>query len=133
MTDTVEGVVIATASDAITLTVVGGGPDPNDVLLAFMNDLIVTIDDLQDNDFVKPQRRNTLLNKLQEVIDLINAAEYAEARSKLIHDIMPKTTGLKITESGYKPYKNVWIISCEAQDTCLGIISDLIVFLDSVL
>ena len=87
ITDTVGGSVVGTASDALTLTVEGGGGGPSPE--ALVNDLICAKDDLT---FAKPQYVKAMMNKLNALKKLIDADEYAEAYDKLQNDINPKLT-----------------------------------------
>ena len=87
VTDTVEGVVVGTASDSITLTVIGDGEPPSPEEL--VQDLIDSMDDLT---FITPQAYNAMMNKLQALQKLIVDGNYAEALDKLQNDIAPKLT-----------------------------------------
>ncbi len=51
--------------------------------------------DLSEEDFVKEadNRKNTIYEKLEEVMDLIANEEYQKAIDKLLHDIKPITDG----------------------------------------
>jgi hypothetical protein len=68
-------------------------------------------------------RKNTLVNKLEEVRKMINDGNYDAAIDKLTNDIRPKMDG---------EGKNDWIICEDAQDDLTGMIDELIEYLKSM-
>jgi outer membrane protein assembly factor BamB len=68
-------------------------------------------------------RKKTLVNKLEEVRDMINAGDYEGAMDKLINDIRPKMDGKG---------KNDWITCETAQNDLTGMIDELIEYLKSL-
>lgn len=63
--------------------------------------------------WLKKNGEKTIINKINEVIALKEAGKYMEAYNKLLHDIKPKLTGVKVDELGNsfgKPdFKNAWV------------------------
>lgn len=62
------------------------------------------------NCWQKKNYQATMINKINEVIALKESGQYAEAYSKLIHDVSPKLTGMKV--NGNPDFKNAWV--CES-------------------
>ena len=67
----------------------------------------------------KKNNKATMINKLNEVKDLISENDFEEAYDKLLHDIKPKLTGLKTDENenpwGNGVFKNPWVVCPELQ------------------
>lgn len=59
-----------------------------------------------------PNAGNTLGNKMEAVISLIEAERYQDALSKLQKDVLPKIDGCALRG---EPDKDDWIVTCEAQ------------------
>ncbi|NIM15433.1 MAG: hypothetical protein GTO45_25945 [Candidatus Aminicenantes bacterium] len=72
------------------------------------------IANLPDTSFAKnaQNRRNALLNKLDQVMAAIDSGQYKDAINKLVNDISKKTDGC-ITFGATD--KNDWIVDCQAQ------------------
>jgi len=80
-----------------------------------VEELTDTIDEINllDPDVFKNQNmQNTLTNKINAVIEMIDQGEYLEALRKLENDILKKTNGC--AEEGSSD-KNDWIEDCESQ------------------
>ena len=74
-------------------------------------------------DFKNPNMANTLTNKINAALQLIDQGLYAEARDKLQDDILRKTDGCATIGT---PDKNDWIIDCAAQAQLYALISEAI-------
>ncbi len=96
--------------------------DPDDLL----DDIIEYILGLPDDAFKNnpDQRKNALVNKLEEVRQMILDGDYEEAIDKLENDIRPKMDG---------EGKNDWIIDPQAQEDLMDMIDELIEYLESLL
>ena len=70
--------------------------------------------------------RNTLTKKINEVIALLQAGAYADALSKLLNDIAPKTDGCAL---GGSPDQTDWIRDCASQAQLAQQIQDAIVLI----
>ncbi|MBA7667137.1 hypothetical protein ES703_75222 [subsurface metagenome] len=71
------------------------------------------VDMMLDPDTLKNKNmKNTLLNKINAVQQMLDKGRYEEALNKLQNDILQKTDGC--AETG-EPDKNDWIITCEEQ------------------
>lgn len=88
------------------------------------------IDDLPDYVFKNnpEHRRNTLLEKMDAVIELINAGDYEHAINKLNHDIRAKADGYL----GGNP-KNDWITDEITQRELNNLIDELIVYIEGLM
>lgn len=88
------------------------------------------IQDLPEDAFINNanERKSAFVEKLQEVIKLINAGNYVEAILKLKHDIRPKCDG----SLGGNPY-NDWITDPKAQQKLCEMIDALIAYLESLI
>ena len=81
-----------------------------------IDDLITKIQDLLDECWRKPasNRKNTMINKLTTLKDMVSLNNLEGAYDKLLHDIKPKLTGLKTDENeeewGNGTFKNPWVI-----------------------
>jgi hypothetical protein len=79
------------------------------------------------------QRKAALSDEIQDVIIMVKAKNYCGAYEKLLHDIKPKLTGLKIDENKIPwckgVFKNPWVIDFNAQkllrDQCDQLLSEL--------
>jgi hypothetical protein len=64
-------------------------------------------------------RKNTMINKLIVLKDLISDISFEAACNKLLHDIKPKLTGDKTKENeeseGNEEFKNPWVTCTELQ------------------
>jgi hypothetical protein len=72
--------------------------------------------------------KNALLNKINEVLKMIEEGNYTSALSKLEHDILAKMNGCG--ETG-EPDKNDWIITCEQQNQIYPLIIETIEYVKS--
>ena len=78
---------------------------------------------LDPNSLKNENMKNALLNKIDEVLEMIDGGLYEDALSKLENDILAKMNGC--SEIG-EPDKNDWIITCEAQDIICPLIIETI-------
>jgi len=86
---------------------------------------------LLDPDSMKnANQKNALLNKIDEVLGMIDAGRYAEALAKLENDILQKTDGCA---NGGEPDKNDWIRSCDEQEQVYGVVMETIEDLKSLM
>ncbi|MFX0140689.1 MAG: NosD domain-containing protein [Candidatus Hodarchaeota archaeon] len=64
-------------------------------------------------------RKNAMINKIDEAIVLCENEEYLECYDKVLHDIKPKLTGLKVDEEGNPfgngVFNNPWVIDQNLQ------------------
>jgi hypothetical protein len=95
--------------------------DPMDLLDKIIEYILGLDDDCFKNN--ADNRKNALVNKLEEVRDMINNGDYDGAIDKLINDIRPKMDG---------EGKNDWIICEDAQNDLTGMIDQLIEYLQSL-
>lgn len=78
--------------------------------------LIEKIEGSPDECWRKPasNRKNTMINKLTTLKDMVSLNNLEGAYDKLLHDIKPKLTGLKTDENeeewGNGTFKNPWVI-----------------------
>jgi hypothetical protein len=75
-------------------------------------------------------RRNALLNKLDQVIAKIDSGQYPDAINKLLNDIHKKMDGC-VTSGA--PDKNDWIVDCQAQSQLNNWINILITGLSEIM
>ncbi len=86
-----------------------------------IDDLIEKIQDSLEECWRKPagNRKNTMINKLTTLKDMVSLNNLEGAYDKLLHDIKPKLTGLKTDENeeewGNGTFKNPWVI-CDDLD-----------------
>ena len=73
--------------------------------------------------------KNALLNKIDEVLEMIDDGLYEDALSKLEHDILAKMNGCG--ETG-EPDKNDWIITCEEQSTLYPLVIETIEYVEGL-
>lgn len=71
-----------------------------------------TINALPTSAFKNANMANTLTNKINAVLQLIEEGQYAAARDKLQNDILNKTDGCATTGA---PDKNDWVLDCASQ------------------
>jgi hypothetical protein len=81
------------------------------------------ISSLNPSVFKNSNMQNALLNKLNAVINNINAGDYTDALDQLQNDILGKTDGCATSGS---PDKNDWIETCTAQNMVYPYIIKLI-------
>ncbi len=82
--------------------------------------------------FSNPNRGNALTNKLNSILDLINAGEYQVALDKLNNDILPKTDGCTLDPIGVSDKKD-WIEDCDEQKVVYDYVNELIDRLNSLI
>jgi predicted outer membrane repeat protein len=97
---------------------------PQDVLDRLI-DIVVGLDPAS---LTNPNTGDTLVNKLQATIALIDAGLYQDALMKLQHDILPKTDGCALRG---QPDKDDWIITCEGQQQVYPLVLQAIQLLQS--
>ncbi len=95
--------------------------DPMDLLDKIIEYILGLDDDCFKNN--ADNRKNALVNKLEEVRKMINEGDYEGAIDKLLNDIRPKMDG---------EGKNDWIICEDAQNDLTGMIDELIEYLESL-
>jgi hypothetical protein len=113
--------------------------DPNNVtilavtsagaVVTALQDLIDAINLVPPGDLKNANMAGTLTNKVNAVLELVDQYEFAEARDKLVNDLLAKTDGCNASGA---PDKNDWITSCDEQAVIYGMITDAIALLDSV-
>ncbi|MGB2809230.1 MAG: hypothetical protein WBC22_15920 [Sedimentisphaerales bacterium] len=87
--------------------------DFSNVESSMQGTLLDAVDIMLDPNSLKNENmKNALLNKIDEVLEMIYGGLYEDALSKLEHDILQKTNGCG--DAG-EPDKNDWIITCEEQ------------------
>jgi len=86
--------------------------------LADAVELMLNPENLKNNNL-----KNSLLNKIDEVLDMIDEGLYKDALNKLQNDILSKMNGC--SETG-EPDKNDWIITCEEQNQIYPLIIETI-------
>ncbi len=111
---------------------------PTDVVggvISKIEDLIEFIIESPEECWRKPaqNRKNTMINKLTSLQELISQELFEEAYNKMLHDIKPKLTALKTDEDeipwGNGTFKQAWVV-CEYlrdefQVDCNAILNDL--------
>lgn len=80
----------------------------------FLIKAIGIIGGLQPSDFIHPNRKKSLINKLNAVLFNVDKGDFQQARDKLVSDILPKIDGCAESEPP-TPDGNDWIIDCPAQ------------------
>ena len=112
----------------------GTGTDTSTVTIMSAEEAIPVMDDyIQDlpDDVFKnnpDQRKNAFSEKLDKVIELIDAGEYQKAIDKLQHDIRAKADGYVDGNP-----KNDWITDPRAQQEICTMIDDLVAYLETLL
>lgn len=112
----------------------GTGTDTRTVTIMSAEETIPVMDDyirdLPDDVFKNnpDQRKNAFSEKLDKVIELIDAGEYQKAIDKLQHDIRAKADGYVDGNP-----KNDWITDPGAQQEICTMIDDLVAYLETLL
>lgn len=98
--------------------------------------LIEYINETLDECWRKPaqNRKNTMINKLTSLQELILQELFEEAYNKMLHDIKPKLTALKTDEDeipwGNGTFKQAWVVCQHIRDdfqvACNAILNELI-------
>lgn len=84
---------------------------------------ITAINDIPLDDLKNINMQNTLTNKVNAALALIEQGAYAEALNKLQNDLLGKTDGCATSGS---PDKNDWIEDCAGQDQVYQLIMEAI-------
>jgi glucuronoarabinoxylan endo-1,4-beta-xylanase len=92
-------------------------------------ELMDTINDLDDSVFKNPNNKKALTNKLNAVINQLGAGNYDGSIAKLEEDLLGKTNGC--VEIG-EPDNNDWILDCESQAVVYPLIVELIDYLQNM-
>jgi hypothetical protein len=98
-------------SDSSNATIVATGG--TQTIIVTLTDAILVINNLAPGSFKNGNMANTLTNKINAAIQMIEQGLYEDAIDKLQNDILAKTDGCA-TAGG--PDKNDWITSCTAQN-----------------
>ena len=91
-------------------------------IIPLIDDLIDKIQDSNDDCWRKKasNRKNTMINKLNELKELVSSNNFEDAYNKLLHDIKPKLTGLKTDENedpwGNEEFENPWVVCDELNE-----------------
>jgi glucuronoarabinoxylan endo-1,4-beta-xylanase len=88
-----------------------------------------TINNLDDSVFNNPNNKKALTNKLNAVINQLEAGNYDGAINKLENDLLAKTDGC--VETGH-PDKNDWLLDCDTQAAIYPLIVELIEYLQNM-
>ncbi|MDO8586726.1 MAG: PKD domain-containing protein [Armatimonadota bacterium] len=97
-------------SDSSNVTIVATGGTGS--ILSALAQAIYAINHLPPDSFKNDTMANTLTNKINAAIQMIDQGLYADALDKLQNDIVAKTDGCATAGS---PDKNDWITNCTAQ------------------
>ncbi|MHC4692790.1 MAG: hypothetical protein ACYS67_08610, partial [Planctomycetota bacterium] len=93
--------------------------------------LIDAVDIMLDPNSLKNENmKNTLLNKIDEVLGMIDEGLYSDALDKLEYDILAKMNGCGETGG---PDKNDWIIACEQQNVVFPLVIETIEYVKSLM
>jgi hypothetical protein len=93
-----------------------------DLLGKIIDDLIDNIESSSAVSWREPStnRKQTMIDKLIAVKDLVGTHNFEEAYDILLHDIKPKLTGLKTDENeepwGNDIFNNPWVTCCDLQE-----------------
>jgi hypothetical protein len=77
--------------------------------------------------------QNSLTNKINSVLSLIDHGEYEQALDKLQNDLLKKTNGCAETTDPRSADKNDWIKECPTQDVVYPLIQETIDYLEQLL
>ncbi|MCK4779218.1 MAG: hypothetical protein KAT57_03475 [Candidatus Lokiarchaeota archaeon] len=97
-----------------------------------IDQLIEKIQASSDECWRKPanNRKNTMINKLNGLKDLVSDDNLEDVYNKLLHEIKPKLTGLKTDENeeawGNGVFKNPWVICPTLQEELRLICNDIL-------
>jgi len=109
------------------------------IIIQKIGDGFAIISDSDEDCWKKPgsNRRNAMIQKLDELKSLVLEGEMQEAYDKLLHDIKPKLTGLKTDEDeapwGNGLFNEPWVINTDLQEQCRIWSNDLLTRLKQVL
>ena len=85
---------------------------------------------LPDESLKNKNLKNALTNKINEVLAMVDAGLYVDARDKLQNDILRKTNGC--AEMG-EPDKNDWITTCPEQGQVYPLVIQAIELLETLI
>jgi hypothetical protein len=85
---------------------------------------------LDVNSLVNENMYGALSNKIDVVMNMIEAGQYQQAINKLENDVLQKTDGCALTGS---PDKNDWITTCEQQGLIYPLIIEMIEYLEGLI
>jgi len=101
-----------------------------------ISNLIIKIIESSEDCWRKPaqNRKNTMINKLTSLQELISQELFEEAYNKMLHDIKPKLTALKTDENdepwGNGTFKQAWVVCQHLRNVfrvdCNTILNELI-------
>ena len=105
--------------------------DWSDVVSSLQGTLGDAVDVMLDTDSLKNSNmKNALMNKIEQVLEMIDAGLYEDALKKLENDILKKTDGCIKTG---QPDKNDWIKTCEAQQQIYPFVIETIDYVNSLM
>jgi len=120
-----DGLVYSEA-DYVTIMAISSVNSVVEVLL----EAISAINGLDPDSLMNKNLANTLTNKINAVLEMIDQGYYEDALDKLQNDILQKTNGC--ADSG-APDKNDWIKTCEGQAEVYPLIMEAIDLLEGLL
>lgn len=100
-----------------------------DATTCTLQETITAVNTIDLGDFKNKNMQNTLTNKVNATLELVDQGSYAEALDKLQNDLLGKTNGC--TNLG-EPDKNDWIQECACQDQVYPLIIEAIGYLESL-
>lgn len=100
--------------------------DPSEII----NEAIDVISAMPDDSFSNPNKRKTLINKLNATLKMVDNGEYEEAVEKLQFDILPKIDGCTLRG---EPDKQDWIIDCDDQKEVYVLIEKAIASIEALI
>jgi len=101
-----------------------------DALVQILLELIDQVNLLPDESLKNKNLKNTLTNKINEVLAMVDEGLYVDAKDKLQNDILRKTNGCD--EMG-EPDKNDWITTCPEQGQVYPLIIQAIELLETLI
>ena len=100
-----------------------------DATIQTLQDLLSTINNLDDGVFKNKNTVKTLKNKINAILKQVDGGLYQGALGKMVGDILSKTNGCA---EGGVPDKNDWIVDCEAQNQVYPLVIKVIELLGSL-
>jgi len=113
-------------ADSVTITAISLEDAAMQTIIEIQNEIVL----LDPNSLKNENMANALSNKIDEVLSMVEAANYHAAMQKLAHDILAKTDGC--ANSG-KPDKNDWIKTCPQQNQIYPLIIETIDYLNTLM
>jgi len=92
-------------------------------------DIVDAVNNLPKDVFKNKNMGKSLTNKLSAAISKIQEGDYADARNKMVNDVLKRTDGCA---TGGAPDKNDWIPNCDAQADIYPLVIQLISLLDEM-